>query len=152
MKKLYAWNSLKCKINNVRGGGVKHVGTKSQHLPKFFSGAPLTMHCNGATKILCFWAKSKDEFSHLFSYLCVVSLDGRGSKVVYHSSLTRWLAGWDKVLYHFTLLPRLPPRPKTDHVVIWEAIKETLAPPVRYSLLIIPDKITNLYFLITSDL
>ena len=42
--------------------------------------------------------------------------------------------------------------PKTDHVVIWEAIKETLAPPVRYSLLIIPDKITNLYFLITSDL
>ena len=41
---------------------------------------------------------------------------------------------------------------KTDHVVIWEAIKETLAPPVPYSLLIIPDKITNLYFLITSDL
>ena len=46
---------------------------------------------------------------------------------------------------HFITLPRVAhaPRPKTDHVVILEAIKEALALPLRYSLLIISHHISH---------
>ena len=48
---------------------------------------------------------------------------------------------------HFITLPRVAhaPRPKTDHVVILEAIKEALALPLRYSLLIISHHISHFW-------
>ena len=115
----------------------------------FFLGLPLQCIAMEQQKFCAFGQNQKTNFPTSFR-ICAWSAwtDGAQRQFITLSLLD----GSQVEINHFITLPPLPPGqnapcPKTDHVVIWVAIKEALAPPVRYSWLVISDYITKSQFL-----